>query len=189
MIITSFPFRGVNTWYLGLHRWESKLNMDLLPPELHDVAILRRILFASVYVPKDLPDYWLAVTNFASQGGLSLQPQSVKIAVENLTSINEKAFATDKQLLSELYALRATPSNPRPLGIILISSCTNCRLCGGKLLIRNDRGSHIMVYTESFGTVIGHITTNFARSFGMDAVSDSTTGTALKGASQVFTMT
>ena len=75
------------------HKWESKLNMDLLPPELHDVAILRRILFASVYVPKYMPDYWLAVTNFASQGGLSLQPQSVKITVENLKSINEKAFA------------------------------------------------------------------------------------------------
>lgn len=72
--------------------------MDLLPPELQDMAILRRILLASACLPRDLPNYWLADTHFASQGGLSLEPQSVKIAVENLKSINEKAFATDKQL-------------------------------------------------------------------------------------------
>lgn len=143
----------------------SKLNMDLLPPELQDVAILRRILFASAYLPRDLPDYWLAIARFASHGGLSLESQSVKIAVENLKSINEKAFATDKQLSRELHELHTTPSNPRPLGIILVSSRTKCVLCGGKLLIRNDRGSHIMVYTESFGTVVGTHYHKFCQKF------------------------
>jgi len=32
---------------------------------------------------------------------------------------------------------------------------SNCCNVGGKLLIRNDRPSHIMVYTESYGTVVG----------------------------------
>ena len=142
--------------------------MDMLPPELQDVTILRRILFASAYLPRDLPNYWLAIAHFASHGGLSLEYQSVKIAVENLKSINEKSFSTDKQLSRELHELHTT-SNPRSLGIVLVSSRANCILCGGKLLIRNDRGSHIMVYSLS-GQLWVPITTNFAKSFGMDAV-------------------
>lgn len=38
------------------------------------------------------PNYWSVVTQFASQGSQSLQPQSVKIAVDNLVSVDEKAF-------------------------------------------------------------------------------------------------
>ena len=132
--------------------------MDLIPPELQDVAVLKRILFAAVHLPRDLPHYWSVVTQFASQGspsGQSLQPESVKIAVKNLQSVNEKAFVTDKQLITEIHALCATPSCTTPLGIILVSPHTNRRLCGGKLLIQNDRPSHITVYTETCGTVIG----------------------------------
>ena len=110
--------------------------------------------------------------------------------MENLNSINEKAFA---QLAScmhcELYALRATPSNPHPLGIILISSCTNCILWWKIVDSKSSGKSHHGLYRASpLEQSLVHITTNFARSFGMDAVSDSTTGTALKGASQVSTM-
>ena len=132
--------------------------MDLIPPELQDVAVLKRILLAAVHLPRDLPHYWSVVTQFASQGspsGQSLQPESVKIAVENLQSVNEKAFVTDKQLITEIHALCTSPSCTTPLGIILVSAHTNCRLCGGKLLIRNNRPSHNTVYTETCGTVIG----------------------------------
>lgn len=139
--------------------------MDLLPPELHDVAILRRVLFAAVYLPRNLPDYWLAVTRFASLGGSSLHHESVKVAVENLEIINEKAFATDQQLSREIHTLRSASSNPHPLGIVLVSSRSHCTLCGGKLLIRNDRGSHIVVYTESFGTVVGTHYHKFCQKF------------------------
>lgn len=139
--------------------------MDLLPPELCDVAVLRRILFAAVYLPTDLPNYWSVLTQFASQGNFSLQPQLMKIAVENLKSLNEKAFVTDKQLVNEIHALPQTPSSLSPLGIILVPPRTNCKLCGGKLLVRNDRGSHIMVYTESFGTVVGTHYHKFCQNF------------------------
>jgi len=112
--------------------------MDLLPLEVLDVAVLRRILFASVHLPRDLPHYWSTIAQFASLTGKSLQPESVKIAVENLQSVNEKAFATDKQLVKEIHSLCTTPSCAQPLGIILVSPHTKCRLCGGKLLIRSD---------------------------------------------------
>ena len=72
--------------------------MDLLPPELQDLAVLRRIIFAVAQLPKDMPQYWTVVTRFASLGDKSLQPESVKVAVENLYFINERAFATDMQL-------------------------------------------------------------------------------------------
>ena len=35
--------------------------MDLLPVELQDLSVLRRLLFAVVYLPKDLPHYWSIV--------------------------------------------------------------------------------------------------------------------------------
>ena len=142
--------------------------MDLLPPEVLDVAVLRRIIFAVVHLPKDLPQYWSVVAWFASQGspsGKSLQPDSVKIAVENLQMINERAFVTDKQLIHEVHTLCPTPSCSTPLGIILISPNTTCRLCDGILLIRNDRPSHVTVYTESWGTVIGTHYHKFCQNF------------------------
>ena len=108
--------------------------MDLLPPELRNVAVLR-ILFAAVYLPTDLPNYWSVLTQFASQGNFSLQPQLMKIAVENLKSLNEKAFVTDKQLVNEIHGLPQTPSSLSPLGIILVPPRTNCKLFGGKLLV------------------------------------------------------
>lgn len=88
----------------------------------------------------------------------------MKIAVENLKIINEKAFATDEQLSRDIHALHNTPSNPHPLGIIHVSSRSYI-LCGGKLLIRNDRGSHVMVYTEQFGTVVGTHYHKFCQKF------------------------
>ena len=42
-----------------------------------------------------------------------------------------------------------------PLGIVLISSNGVCKLCSGQLLVRKDRPSFPVVYTECFGTVSG----------------------------------
>ena len=130
--------------------------MDLLPLELQDVTTLRRIIFAAVHLPKDLPQYWSIVAMFASRGSKKvLQPESVRIAIENLWINNENAFVTDIQLVHEIHSLSPSPSTSFPLGIVLISSNSTCGLCDGELLLRNDRPSHITVYTESWGTVIG----------------------------------
>ena len=129
--------------------------MELLAPELQDLTVLRRLIFAVVYLPKDLPQYWSVVGKFASQGGKDLEPEIVRLAVENLRLLNEQAFVTDKQLADEIHALQTMPEVGTPLGVVLISSKTRCGLCDGKLLIRYDRACQITVYTESFGTIVG----------------------------------
>ena len=132
--------------------------MELLPSDFHDVTVLRRLIFASVYLPKDIPKYWSVIAWFVSHGSLkgkTLSPDSVKIAVENLQVINEKAFANDQALIQELHSLCPTPLSSLPLGIVLVSPISICPVCTGDLLIRNDRPSRITVYTESWGTVVG----------------------------------
>ena len=124
--------------------------MELLPSEFHDVTVLRRLIFASVYLPKDIPKYWSVIAWFVSHGSLkgkTLSPDSVKIAVENLQVINEKAFANDQALIQELHSLCPTPLSSLPLGIVLVSPISICPVCTGDLLIRNDRPSRITVYT------------------------------------------
>ena len=74
--------------------------------------------------------------------------------VENLQLLNDKAFCTDAEMIAEIHAFSPVGSSI-PLGIVLVSSCTECQKCDGKLLIRGDRASHLVVYTETFGTVIG----------------------------------
>ena len=41
-----------------------KVIQSVLPPELQDVSVLRRLLFAVRYLPKDLPNYWSLVGAF-----------------------------------------------------------------------------------------------------------------------------
>ena len=135
-----------------------ELEMDLLPIELQDVAILRRIIIAAVYLPRGLPHYWSVVAQFAG-GNQSIQPESVRVAVENLPIINEGVFVSEEQLTKEIQALSPSPSLhlATPLGLILISNCTTCQVCNCNLLIRHDRASRITVYTESMGTVVVEI--------------------------------
>ena len=131
--------------------------MELLPTELQDLAVLRRLIFASVYLPRDMPEYWSMVTRFGSNYGdkkQGLPVESVKMAIENIEFINKKAFVTDIELISEIHSLRSTPTSD-PLGVVLISSHSRCKLCDGVLLIRSDRPSHVSVYTKTLGTVIG----------------------------------
>ncbi len=140
--------------------------MDLLPAELQDTAILRRIIFAAAYLPRGLPHYWSVVGQFAG-GNQSIQPEVVRVAVENLEILNEGVFASDEQLTKEIQALNPSPSLhlPTPLGLILISNRTTCRVCDGNLLIRHDRASRVTVYTETVGTVVGTHYHKFCQNF------------------------
>lgn len=130
--------------------------MELIPPKPTDLSVLRRSIFATVYLPKDLPGYWEKLSNFIFyREHEDIEPEDLRIAVEILKLLNEKAFLTDKELITEIHELHTNPDEEFPLGVILLSSHTTCRLCGGKLLIRHDRASNITVYTESFVTVVG----------------------------------
>ena len=130
--------------------------MEVIPSQIKDLGVVRRALFASVYLPKACPNYWSVVTQFAtmnSQLGKDLNSTTVKTMIENLQLLNATAFSTDKQLMEEIHALHCFRNEP--LGIVLVSPNEQCALCSGKLLIRSDRPSHLTVFTESFGTVVG----------------------------------
>lgn len=108
--------------------------------------------------PKNFQDTGLFISKFASQGTdkeKTIQPESVRIAIDNIKLLNDKAFATDEQLIREIHAFSSGTDVLPPLGIVLISQNSVCKLCNNKLLVKADRPSHVTVYTESYGTVIG----------------------------------
>lgn len=127
--------------------------MDLIPPEVKDVGVLRRALFASVYIPKSCPNYWCIVTKFANGNSSdNVDTSTVKVMIENLQLFSSEAFESDDQLICEVHSLSV---GGRRLGVVLVSSNEECKLCKSKLLLRSDRPSHLTVYTESFGTIVG----------------------------------
>ena len=130
--------------------------MELIPPELaSDLGLIRKIIFASVFLPKDFPNYWSTIAKFASVTSENPQAteENVKVMVENLQVFNDHAFCSDKQLLSEFLSF--SPSDGKPIGIVLISNATTCKFCGGKLLLKKDRPSRVTIYTQTLGTVVG----------------------------------
>lgn len=130
--------------------------MDFIPPELKDLGLLRRALFASVYIPKACPNYWEIVTQFAKGGSRSDEDRdvsTVRVMIENLQLFSGAAFVSDSQLIENIHSVRSV--GDRCLGVVLVSANEECNLCNGKLLVRGDRPSHLTVYTESFGTIVG----------------------------------
>ena len=122
----------------------------------HDVAVQRRLIFASLYLPSELPHYWDTVAKFASQITLegSITPESAKLEIENTKILNPEAFISDSDLTKQLIAMECNATN-QPLGMPLIPKETSCTSCGGKLLLRSDRPSRISLYTDSLGTIPG----------------------------------
>ena len=66
---------------------------------LQDTSVLRRLLFAIVYIPQILPNYWGVALEFAvnrEDGKLHLTSEQVQMLVENLHELDAEAFATDR---------------------------------------------------------------------------------------------
>lgn len=118
-----------------------------------DLSVLRRLLFASAHINKEMPLYWEEVVGFAYDG-IDKKPriEEVKVLLENINCLEQRAFHTDAELIAELHTQRSSQNHP--LGVVLISSNKICRLCGGNLLIRSDRPSTLTLYTENMGTVL-----------------------------------
>lgn len=129
--------------------------MELVAENISDLSVLRRMLFASVFLPKDLPKYWETVSMFAAEGSReSIDPESTRLMMENLHLLNSKAFVQDRELTKQIIEMVDSGDvHNHPLGVILISPNQECLLCGGKLLVRADRPSHITLYTDSMVTV------------------------------------
>ena len=120
---------------------------------LDSPSVLRRMLFAVVNLPKDLPDYWKIVRNFGTCGADDklLTSTKVQALVDNLQYLDKDVFLSDKNLMELL--MKEQGRDGKPTGIALISSHTRCQSCGGDLMVKADRPSHLTLYSDSFGTV------------------------------------
>ena len=118
-------------------------------------------MFASSFLPCNLPNYWDIVATFANiQAGNTVaqpavSPAVAKMTIENMQVMHPEAFLCDKELTVELVNMEYGngKEKPNPLGIPLIPNNSRCVTCGGKLLLRKDRPSRITLYTDSLGTV------------------------------------
>lgn len=120
-----------------------------------DITVLRKLLFASVYIPKNTPQYLEEIVAFAFNGRVEKPDcDKIRVLLENIQELDETAFRTDTELTSDLD-LGSHPSvqSGVPLGVILISTNNTCKSCGGKLLVRSDRPSSMSLYTDNMGTV------------------------------------
>lgn len=121
-----------------------------------DISVLRRLSFAAVTLHRDTPKYWELVASFGflkASGCTIPSSDEVKVLLENVKYLDEDAFDTDRHLTREL--IQHDGFQGKPLGIVLISANNNCRLCGGNLLVRADRPSFPVVYSNDLGTVCG----------------------------------
>ncbi len=117
-----------------------------------EVSVLRRLTFAAVNVPDGTPNRWSIISEFAFQHSTQkCSITDVRILLENMEFLDNKAFATDSVLMRELHDVKGLKN--QPLGVVLISPNTSCKICGGKLLIRADRPSSVTLYSETMGTV------------------------------------
>ena len=122
--------------------------MEITCSVVKDVSVLRRM-----NLPQDLPCYWEVIANFACGGSsTSIDAAAVKLLMENLQVLNDQAFSTDLKLTKELLNADSK-SSVQPLGVVLLSDESTCRMCGGTLLLRRDRPSKVTLYTKHLGTV------------------------------------
>ena len=73
--------------------------------------------------------------------------------MENLRTLDAKAFSTDQKLLQELTQMPVSSRGNKPLGLILLSNKEVCALCGSKLLVRSDKPSTVIAYDNNLGTI------------------------------------
>lgn len=128
--------------------------LELIAKYIQDVSVLRRLLFAAVFLSPALPHYWGLVVEFATAGKASaaaITPEQARVFTENIQSLNASAFDTDETLFKQLLQLE-TPE-AKPLGVPLISSNNTCILCGSNLLLRKDRPALVVLYDDSRGTL------------------------------------
>lgn len=121
--------------------------------EMGENETMRRLMFASTYLPKCLPQYWETVTRFNNLSSKKqLTAESVRVIVENAQVFEPNTMVSDVQLTYEIIQMEYGTTK-KQLGIPLISVLETCLICGGQLLTRGDRPSYLTLYTETMGTI------------------------------------
>ena len=118
-----------------------------------NLSVLRRLMFAADKIPPDTPKYWEIIAKFGFCSSTTTAClEKVKVYIENVKYLYKDSL-NDDILMNEL--IRCEGFQGHSLGIILISDNTTCKLCGGKLLIRKDRPSFPVIYTNNLSSVSG----------------------------------
>ena len=119
-----------------------------------DLSVVRRLSFAVATLPRDTPGYWEVVTKFGYRS-CSTVPTTAKVQLmlENVDFLDHGAFDPDRSLQKELAEQDGFEGHP--LGIVLVSANTICKLCKGELQVRSDRPSYPIIYSDDVGTVNG----------------------------------
>lgn len=98
--------------------------------KVKDVSVVRRLSFATAFLPASMPNYWKIVADFSvlhKPSRNDLTPEQVKLLVENLSVMDSGTFQTDRDLVSEIIGMSMT-GRDAPLGIVLISVKENCTI-------------------------------------------------------------
>lgn len=119
-----------------------------------DPSVVRRLTFAAATLPVDTPGYWEVVTKFGFKS-LATVPSTgeVQVLLENIKFLDHGTFDADSSLQKELIEQEGFEGHP--LGIVLVSAKTRCKLCQGELQVRSDRPSYPVIYTNNLGTISG----------------------------------
>ena len=124
-------------------------------------SLVRRLCFVANRLPEELPRYWDEVASFANRGSSSqslvekqITAKDAQLCVENLIELDSGVFDNDITLFRELCEW-STLAN-KPLGCVLISKNTTCKVCGDQLLLKaRDSIRKIVVSDDVHGTYIG----------------------------------
>ena len=130
--------------------------LGVIAKYIQDVSVLRRLMFAVMFLPPELPDLWNVAIQFATCGKInsknSMTEEQTKALMENLQELNATAFDSDRILFKHIIAFEIAG---KPLGVPLISSNNVCLQCMGELTLRKDRFAAVVIYDDTTGTIPG----------------------------------
>ena len=106
--------RCLQDWKSTVHWYLVKM-LGVLAKYFQDVSVLRRLLFAAVFLSPELPMFWEVVVEFATAGKVtkgSVTPDQVRALIENIQALNAAAFEGDDNLQKELIFLKIPGKKP-----------------------------------------------------------------------------
>lgn len=123
--------------------------MEMLSKKIGDASICRRMVFATLFLPKDYPNYCKMVSNFEPK----IEVNICCVLMENVEALSPELFVSDMKFIQEIVDMKLEPTDNHPIGIVLISHVTVCLTCNSTMCTCSDRPNHLTLYTTNMGTI------------------------------------